>query len=62
MLFNKKETTMRNSYVLNVYNFGKNRNKKVFDMKCRLLPHKDKEEYKEYKLILKTIYGFKKVM
>ena len=53
---------MRNSYVLNVYNFGKNRSKKVFDMKCGLLPHKDKEEYKEYKLILKTIYGFKRVM
>jgi len=53
---------MRNSYVLNVYNFGKNRSKKVFDMKCRLLPRETKEEYNQYKLILKTIYGFKRVM
>jgi len=53
---------MRNSYILNVYNFGKNREKKVYAMKCQCLPHKDKEEYKEYKLILKTIYGFKRVM
>jgi hypothetical protein len=50
---------MRNSYVLNVYNFGKNREKKVYAMKCRLLP---KEDRKEYKLILKTIYGFKRIM
>lgn len=53
---------MKNNYILNKFNFGKNRTKKVFDMKCRKLPHKDKEEYKEYKLILKTIYGFKRVM
>jgi len=53
---------MQNSYVLNVYDFGKNRAKKVFKMKCRSLPHSTKREYDEYKLILKTIYGFKGVM
>ena len=50
---------MKNSYILNIYDFGKNRTKKVFDMKCRALPKKDR---KEYKLILKTIYGFKMIM
>ena len=53
---------MKNSYILNIYDFGKNRTKKVFDMKCRLLPKENKKEYNEYKLILKTMYGFKKVM
>jgi hypothetical protein len=53
---------MKNSYILNMYNFGKNRTKKVYEQKCRCLPRKNKEEYKEYKLILKTIYGFKKVI
>jgi hypothetical protein len=53
---------MRNNYIPNIFNMGQSRDKKVFDMKCRLLPHKDKEEYKEYKLILKTIYGFKRIM
>ena len=53
---------MKNNYIFNVYDFGKNRTKKVFDMKCRALPRKSKEEYNEYKLILKTIYGFKRVM
>jgi len=53
---------MRNNFIFNVYDFGKNRTKKVFDMKCRALPNKDKKEHNEYKLILKTIYGFKKVL
>jgi len=50
---------MKNNYIFNLYNLGKNRTKKVFDIKCRCLP---KEDRNEYKLILKTIYGFKKVM
>ena len=53
---------MNNSYILNIYDFGKNRAKKVFDMKCRCLPRANKKEYEEFKLILKTIYGFKKVI
>jgi len=53
---------MRNSYALNVFNIGQNRARKVFEMKCRCLPKGDKDEYKEYKLILKTIYGFKRIM
>lgn len=53
---------MKNNYIFNVYNLGKNRTKKIFDIKCRRLPHKNKEEHKEYKLLLKTVEGFKKVM
>ena len=53
---------MRNNFIFNVYDFGKNRTKKVFDMKCRALPRESMKEYNEYKLILKTMYGFKRVM
>ena len=46
---------MQNNYILNKFNFGKNRSKKVYEQKCRCLPRKNREEYKKALRIVSII-------